>query len=151
MLRPVSSAITCLAVSTVVSSCGGAARPADQIRSSFARLLNAFGDHDARTACELLFPFGQHQPARALEADLRRLDTPAGRSSYQKYVAQCVPSLARATKLSEYQRGLGGVKLGAVTIHGNVAKAQATSKTGQHATATFVKAAGEWRLVIGSQ
>ncbi len=69
-----------------------------------------------------------------------------------KSVAQCVPGFAKdPMNFIDYQRGLGGAKLGSMTIHSNVAKVEATSKTGKHATATFVKVAGEWRLLIGFQ
>jgi hypothetical protein len=143
-------AVLCLAA--VVSSCGGSISSAAQIRRNFARLLTAFHDHDARTVCELLFPFGQHQQPGALTADLRRLETPAGQSRYRAYVTRCAPDFARDPRnFTAYAKGFAGVSIGPVTVHGDTAEVRTTFKTGAVANERFVNAAGEWRLLVGVQ
>jgi hypothetical protein len=143
-------ASTSLAI--LISSCGGPSTPSAEIRANFERLLNALRDRDALTVCELLFPFGEHQPAGALAADLKRLGTPNGRSAYEKSVNQCVPSFAANPKnFTRYERGLAGAKLGTVLVHGDLARVQVVTRDGKRVTARFVKAAGEWRVLLGVQ
>jgi hypothetical protein len=152
MRRIAAQLFALLGASIVLASCGAAPKqtPSEQIRTSFARLLRAFVDHDARTACELLFPFGHSQSASALVADLKGLETPAGRTAYQNQVAHCVPTFAADPRnFTGYARVFSRVKLGRITIRGNIAIVQASNSNGQQAVTTFVRAAGEWRLLIG--
>jgi hypothetical protein len=51
--------------------------------------------------------------------------------------------------LPGYYDGLRGSRLGAISNHGPTATVAVTSRMGARANATFVDAAGEWRLVIG--
>jgi hypothetical protein len=81
-----------------------------------------------------------------------RLETSAGRSSYQQSVAECRPPLARHPRdFSDYEQALGGAKLGAMTVRGNVAKVRVRFRNGKHVPEAFVRAAGQWRLLIGVQ
>jgi hypothetical protein len=139
-------------VACALSACGGPPTPETQIQHSFQRLLTALRTHDAHAACELLFPFGQHQPAGALAAELRKLDTKPGRRQYQATVDQCVPSLAKQPQtFVVYYRALAPVSLHGLNVHGNQATVGIAPKPGLANPMTFVRAAGEWRLLIGVQ
>jgi hypothetical protein len=144
--------IGCAFVVFALASCGSSPTPEAQIRHSFQRLLAAAHDHDAHTVCELLFPFGQHQPAAALAAALRKLETEPGRGQYQASIDRCAPVLANEPKtFVTYSRGLAGISLRGLTVHGNQATVAVPPKPGRSNTITFVRAAGEWRLRIGVQ
>jgi hypothetical protein len=123
-----------------------------QIHHSFQRLLTALRTHDAHTVCELLFPFGERETAGALAAELRRLDTKPARRQYQATIDQCVPSLARHPQtFVAYNRALAPIALHGLQVHGNQATVSLASKPGLANQITFVRAAGEWRLLIGVQ
>ena len=135
-----------------VPSFGSSATPETQIRLSFHRLVTALRARDANTVCELLFPFGQHQPPGALAAELRKLQTDPGRRQYQATVDQCRPSLAKHPHTFDvYYRALAPMSLRGLKVHGNQATVGITPKPGSASPMTFVQAAGEWRLLIGVQ
>jgi hypothetical protein len=143
-------ASACAAVT--ISACGSSMSPAARIRANYGRLTAAFRNHDAVTMCELLFPFAEHQPRSALAAGLNRLDTKAGRSSWQTYVDRCVPSLSKnPSNFTVYEQLFRGVSLGIISVHGNTATARITSKGRRLVGLTFVRAAGDWRLLVGVQ
>jgi hypothetical protein len=132
--------------------CGKAATPTAQIRGNFAQLVAAFRQHDAHVICELLFPFGEHQPASALPTDLKQLSTASGQAGYQKYVDGCAPSFARDPRnFSAYERAFNGVSLGPIKIRGSIATVLAHAPGRRPFRIRFVKAAGEWRLLDGVQ
>ena len=144
--------IGCVVVVFALSACGSSTMPETQIRHSFQRLLTPLRVHDAHTVCELLFPFGQHQPRGALAAELRKLQTDPGRRQYQASVDQCRPSLAKQPHMLDvYYRALAPMSLRGLKVHGNRATAGITPKPGLASPMTFVRAAGEWRLLVGVQ
>jgi hypothetical protein len=144
--------IGCVFVVFALSACGGSPTPETQIQHSFQRLLTALRTHDAHTVCELLFPFGQHQPAGALAAELRKLDTKPGRRQYQTTVDQCVPSLAKQPQtFVVYYRALAAISVRGLKVHGNQATVRIAPKLGLANPMTFVRAAGEWRLLVTVQ
>jgi hypothetical protein len=122
--------------------------PTAQIRGNFKRLVVALRDRDAVTACELMFPFGEHNPHSILAAELRQFNTASGRAGYQVYVKRCAPSFAADPRnFSGYYRIFGTVALGSVSVHGNEASAAATTPGQKPFTLRFVKMAREWRLL----
>ena len=144
--------IGCVVVLFALSACGSSTTPETQIRHSFQRLLTALRVHDAPTVCELLFPLGQDQPPGALAAELRKLQTDPGRRQYQGTVDQCRPSLAKEPHTFDvYYRALAPMSLGGLKVHGNQATVGITPKPGLASPMNFVRAAGEWRLLIGVQ
>jgi hypothetical protein len=135
-----------------LSGCGAQAAPRTQIRDGFAQLIAALRHHDAHTVCELVFPFGQHQPAGALVTALRHSNTSVGEADYQAYVAKCAPSFAaQRANFSAYYRDLKAVSLGAITVHGSIAYARVNYPGRRGVTLRFVRAAGEWRVLEGVQ
>lgn len=109
--------------------------PGAQIRHSVQRLLSAVHDHDARTVCELLLPFGEHQPASALGTELTKLDNPAGRSQYHASIGQCVPGLAKEPQtFAAYSHGLAGVSLSAFEDSGDQATVDVPPEVADHAS-----------------
>lgn len=152
MWRASSSVLVCVCVTALITSCGSPGSPVSQIRRSFERLQVALHDRDAAKVCELLFPFGQHQPSNALAADLRKLQTEAGRTSYKRSLAQCEPVLAQHPRdFAGYERVFGGATLGSVAVRGDTARVAFHPKNDKATILTFVNAAGEWRLLIGVQ
>lgn len=146
-----------LLVAMSLAACGGAPSAVTQIRQSVLRLKAAVRDRDASKFCELLFPFGQDQPLGALAAQLRKLDTPAGRASYRASIKRCILEVAKNPRnergdFGEFNAAFRGVLLGKVFVHGNTAT---TDRSGRvnfvTGTLNFVKAAGEWRLLVGVQ
>jgi len=143
--------VASLAGFALLAGCGSSSNPSDaKIRASYTRLLKALASHDAATVCELMLPMGQNQPSSALITAAHRLATPSAAASYRRYVAACASEFGtKSQNFSGYYDGLRGSRLGAISIHGPIATVAVTSRTGARATATFVDAAGEWRLVIG--
>lgn len=137
----------------LLSCCGAQPTPTAQIRSNFVRLQHAFRDHDAQTVCELLFPFGEHQPPADLTTDLKKLDqSAAARTRYRAYVASCAPEFAkRAANFADYERIFAGLAITTVTVRGNRATVRVSSNARRVVNLSFVRAAGEWRLLIGVQ
>jgi hypothetical protein len=141
-----------LAGFVLLAGCGGSSSGSDaaKIRASYSRLLKALASHDAATVCELMLPVGEHLPRSALIAGARRLSKPSAAAAYRRYIASCASEFAgKPGNFSGYSHGLRGSRLGAISIHGPIATVAVTSRAGKRATATFVDAAGEWRLAIG--
>jgi hypothetical protein len=114
--------------------------------------VRALHHRDARTVCEILFPFGEHQPASALPAALTHLNSPTQRAKYAAYVRSCAPAFARhASNFTGYAQLFANLRLGQVEVHGNTASARVTAPTGRRGGLIFVKAAGEWRVLVGVQ
>jgi len=91
----------------------------------------------------------QHR-AKIKPARIARLATPSAAAVYRRYVKSCASDFgSKSEDFSGYYDGLRGSQLGAISIHGPIATVAVTSRTGARRSATFVDAAGEWRVVIG--
>lgn len=144
--------IGCAVLVCALSSCGSSPTPESQIRHSLQRLMVALHNHDAHTVCELLFPFGQHQPASALGAALEKVDTGPGHAQYQTSIDQCASGLAKEPRgFVGFSRALAGISLRGLKVHGNQATVAVPFKPGRGSKITFVRAADEWRLLVGVQ
>ena len=146
MTAPRSAVAVSLAAIALLAGCGTAASEGARVRASYARLLHALASRDARTSCELMLPVGQDRPRSALIAAAHRLATASAAAAYRRYVASCA---AETNSFSGYYKILRGSQLGAISISGSIATAAVTFASKRHGTATFVNAAGAWRLVIG--
>lgn len=140
-----------LAGVALLVGCGSSSNPADaKIRASYNRLLKALASHDAAAVCELMLPMTQDQPRAALIKAADRLATPSAAAVYRRYVKSCTSDFgSKSENFSGYYDILRGSRLGAISIQGPIATVAFMSRTGAHRTATFVDAAGEWRVVIG--
>lgn len=140
-----------LAGVALLAGCGSSSNPADaKIRGSYYRLLKALASHDAAAVCELMLPMGQHEPRAALITAAHRLATLSAAAAYRRYVKSCASDFgSKSEDFSGYYDGLRGSRLGAISIHGPIATVAVTSRMGARRSATFVDAAGEWRVVIG--
>ena len=152
-MRTRSAVALALSGAALLVGCGSGSNPADaKIRASYNRLLNALATHDAATVCDLMLPFGQHQPPSGLVTVAHRLSAPGAAAAYRRYVASCASEFGRQPgNFSGYYDLMRGSRLGAISIQGPVATVAVTSRKGMRGNAIFVDAAHEWRLVIGIQ
>jgi hypothetical protein len=137
-----------LGCALAIAACGASLTATAQIRSNFARLLAAFKTHDANTVCELIFPFGEHQPAGALAKQLKLLEKQYEAAKYHQYLDRCAPAFARNRRdFTDYDRLFAGLSIGTISVHGDSARLTLLTPSGEPVPAEFVRAAGEWRLV----
>lgn len=107
------AALTALLLIAIASaSCGSSAAGAGSVRESLASLKHALRARDARTVCELIFPYGRDLPEAGLQKRLHDLGTPTGRGQYQAYLHQCSVQFPRDPgNFSGWERIVGNLSV----------------------------------------